>query len=82
MFSRNVVGANAIVFFQARQADKTLEGGRNVQFAIELEKVKFEMRKMRAKSARSTRRCSEAPGASCAFLDFACARQRDTRWRQ
>jgi hypothetical protein len=62
MFPRDVVGANAIVFFQAWQADKTLEGGRNVQFAIELEKAKFELRKMSAKSARSTQRRNEAPG--------------------
>ena len=32
--------ADAIVFYKGWQADKTLEGERNVQFAIKLEKVK------------------------------------------
>ena len=69
MFSRNVE-SNAIVFFQARQAGKTLEGGRDVQFAIKLEKVKSGSREMAAKSARSTQSRNEALGASSRFPQF------------
>jgi hypothetical protein len=59
MFPRNV-GSNAIVFFQAWLAGKTLEGGRDVQFAIKLEKVKSRSREMAANSARSTQSRNEA----------------------
>lgn len=59
MFPRNV-GSNAIVFFQAWLAGKTLEGGRDVQFAIKLEKVKSRSREMAANSARSTQSSNEA----------------------
>jgi hypothetical protein len=69
MFPRNV-GANAIVFFRTWQAGKTLEGGRDVQFAIQLEKVKSELREMAAKSARSTQSRNEASRGVFALSSF------------
>ena len=78
MFPRNV-GSNAIVFFQAWQAGKTLEGGRDVQFAIKLEKVKSGSREMAVESARSTQSRNEASGASSRFPRFClCAGERQT----
>jgi hypothetical protein len=69
MFPRNV-GSNAIVFFQAWLAGKTLEGGRDVQFAIKLEKVKFDRGKWQQIRQDRLRVAMRHQGASSRFPRF------------
>lgn len=60
-------GADVIVFLQAWQADKTLDRGRDGQFAIELEKAKSELGKMKQSRPDQLRVALSHQGASACY---------------